>query len=70
MCGYVGILRTDVLKERVASIIRLERIREKGSLLSVGEWSALKIEVNYSSETSVLTGPTLLHITEDGILHS
>jgi hypothetical protein len=69
LCGYkvkaifsgiwsrVGIFRTDVSGERVASIFRVDRI------------SKMKMEATRSFETSVLRRPTWLHIREDGILY-
>jgi hypothetical protein len=58
----VGLVRTDVSEECIASIIRMTRIGELGMLAAR--------EAIRSSETSVLTRPTLLNIPDDGILHS
>jgi hypothetical protein len=71
MWGHVGLVRTDVLEGRVASIFRAERKRKLGTTLTVTSklihntkkhlfssplvLPALKIEAGRSSETSVLT---------------
>jgi hypothetical protein len=58
----VALVRTDVSEEHVASIIRVERINERGT--------TMMMEVTRFSEMSVLTRATERHIPEDGILHS
>jgi hypothetical protein len=55
MWRRVGLLRTDALEERVASILRVEKIR-------------LEMEATHSSEKFVLVTPTRRHIAEDCIL--
>jgi hypothetical protein len=52
--------RTDVSEERVASIIKVKRISERGTTLPVTS----------NCSTSVLTRATWRQIAEDGILHS
>jgi hypothetical protein len=54
----------------IASIFKVERIRELRSLSATSILSTLKIEEERSSETPVLTKPTRRHIPEDGILRS
>jgi hypothetical protein len=51
----VALVRSDVSEECIASIIRIERIREVGTMLGVA---------------SVLTRSTHRHNSEDGILNS
>jgi hypothetical protein len=51
--------------KNVDFIFSVERISEPGTMLAVTSSLATR-----SSETSVLTRPTRLHILEDGILHS
>jgi hypothetical protein len=58
----VGVIRTDVSDERVASIFRVERISLISSSLIL---STLKMEVKESFETSVLTRPARCYIPED-----
>jgi hypothetical protein len=58
----VALVRTDIPEEHVATIIRMTRIGELGT--------ALTVDALHSSETSVLTRVTRHHIPEDGILHS
>jgi hypothetical protein len=77
MWRHVCLIRTDISEERVASIFRVERIREVGTTLAVSSRlaipssrivSTVKIEATLSSETSVLTRPARCHTPEDGIL--
>jgi hypothetical protein len=62
----VVLLKTDVSKERVASIFKVEnqsfiiRLKHFSSLAYI--YSILKIEATRSSETSVSTRPLLRHI--------
>jgi hypothetical protein len=78
-CGMwrlVALVRTDLSEESIASIIRLKRIGELGTLVTSNPAnvpsslirSTLKMEAIRSSETSVLTRATRRHIIEDGIL--
>jgi hypothetical protein len=70
-CGFV---RTDVSEEPIASIIRVKRTSELGTVLAVTSKSSklilstLMIKVICYSETSVLTRATWRHNPEDGIL--
>jgi hypothetical protein len=77
----VAHVRTDVSKERSASIIRVTRIGELGTLAVTSDRRTLRrnaivflvtllMETLRFSETSVLTTTTRLNIPEDGILHS
>jgi hypothetical protein len=69
---FVAVVRTDVSEERIASIIGVEIISEMLVTASVVLSSlisfALIMEAMRFSETSVLTGATRRHISEDGIL--
>jgi hypothetical protein len=74
----VAFVRTDVSVERIASIIRVERISELGTVLQLLVTvnvvpssliiSTVMMETTRSSETSVLTRVTRRHIPEDGTL--
>jgi hypothetical protein len=76
MLRRVGLTRTDVSDEIVASIYRVQIISELGTMLTVTSRlvhliiSALKMDAIYSSVTLVLTRATWRHIPEDGILQS
>jgi hypothetical protein len=65
MLRRVALLRTDVSEEFSASIIRVTRIGELGTLAVTSNRQAPS-----SSETSVLTRATQRNIPEDAILHT
>jgi hypothetical protein len=81
MLRRVALVRTDVSEERIASINRVTRIDELGSVLVVAAVTAnvlpnspilvtLLMEAIRSSETSVLTRATRRNNLEDDVLHS
>jgi hypothetical protein len=82
MLCCVALVRTEVSEERIASIIRVTRIGDLGTLAvtsNIGTTNVVPSSLNLvtlmmeeirSSETSVLTKTTLHNIPEDGILHS
>jgi hypothetical protein len=72
MWHCVGLVRTRVLEECVASIFRgkICEVFSADAVLSSPILSTLKMEATKSSEMSVLTRSTRRHIPEDGILHS
>jgi hypothetical protein len=62
-----------VTEELVASVFKIERIRELGTTLAEisrqqGIHSTIKLEATRYSETSVVTKPNRRHIQEHGIL--
>jgi hypothetical protein len=65
MWRCVGLVKTDISEERVASIFKVE---ETLFLLYVN--SSLKMETTPSFETSILYKTHLAPLPEDGILHS
>jgi hypothetical protein len=71
MLHHVALVRTDVSEECIASIIRVTKIGEVGTITvsSTPILVTLTMEVIHSSETSVLTGVTGRNILEDAILH-
>jgi hypothetical protein len=74
MWRHVGLVRTDVSEECVASIFRVERICKLASLLvtvnipSLRILSTLKMKVTICSKNLVLTRTTQHLIPEEGIL--
>jgi hypothetical protein len=77
MLRHVALVRTDTSEDLSASIIRVTRIRELGTMLvraSVVPSSLILVirmmEALNSSEASVRKTPTRRNISEDTILHS
>jgi hypothetical protein len=81
MWRRVDLVWTDFSKELIASIFRIEKSATEvpawatlqqpaQANSSLADFSALKMEAIRSSETSVHTRSTRLHIPEDSILHS
>jgi hypothetical protein len=68
MLRRVALARTDVSEERSASIIRVTRISELGTLAVTSNRRTRMMEALRFSETSVLTRVTRRNISEDGIL--
>jgi hypothetical protein len=66
----VALLRTDISEEDIASIIRVTRISELGTILAVtSNRSTLMMEAKHSSEMSVHIRVTCCNIPEDDILY-
>jgi hypothetical protein len=64
MCSCVALVRTDVLEERVASIIRVKTISELGTKQ---HYVAIKARCE-GMQASVVKRVAWRHIPEDGIL--
>jgi hypothetical protein len=74
MLRRMALVGTDVSEERSASIIRVPRIGELGTMLALtSNRRKLRrytmMEALRSSETSVPTRSTRRNISEDGIIH-
>jgi hypothetical protein len=75
----MSLVRTDVSEDCIASIMRVKRIGEPGTILAVASYCfvpsspihiTLMTEAIRSSEMSVLTRVTARHISKGGILHN
>jgi hypothetical protein len=66
MLGHVAIIRTNVSNVHIASIIRVARIGELGTMLAVNS----NQRTLRRNTTSVLTKATQRNIPEDGIFQS
>jgi hypothetical protein len=64
---HVALIRTDVLEEGIASIIRVTRIQEVGTLAATASQSMP--QRNTMSKTQVLMTATQSNIPEDSIHH-
>jgi hypothetical protein len=58
MWRLVGLVRTGVSEDLIASIFRVERLFDVG----------IRLAVSVILENSILTRPTRRHIPEDGVL--
>jgi hypothetical protein len=86
MLGHIPVLRTELSEEHIASIIRVERVKDVQTTLTLPSvlqfivtanvvpssliLVTLMMEAIRSSEPSVLTRATVSHTPEVGILHS
>jgi hypothetical protein len=69
MLHDVAVIRADVSEDRIASIIRVTRIGELGTLAVTSNGSTLrKMEAIRSSETSALIRAIRRNIPKDGII--
>jgi hypothetical protein len=70
MWHRVAFVKNDISEENIASIIRVGRIRELGTLAATSNWvPTLKKESIRSSKMLVLITVTRRYIPVDGILH-